>query len=44
MKKALQQLTKSERREHKNRPRMKMSGKSLRRPSKFSGMKLARSK
>ncbi|HEX5430276.1 MAG TPA: hypothetical protein VFX17_04355 [Patescibacteria group bacterium] len=36
--------TKAERRESKNRQRMKQHGASLKRPSKFSGLKLAKKK
>jgi hypothetical protein len=35
---------KSERREIKKRPRMKVSGASLKRPSAFSGLKVAKKK
>lgn len=36
--------TKAERREQKNRPRMKVSGASLRKPNKHAGLKLAKVK
>jgi hypothetical protein len=40
MKKKLELGLKAEKRELKKRPRMKMSGASLRRPSKYSGLKI----
>ena len=36
--------TKAERREKKNKPRMKVHGASLKRPQKHAGMKLANTK
>lgn len=44
MKKHLETGTKAEKRDLKNRPRMKIHGASLRKPSKFAGLKLIKSK
>jgi hypothetical protein len=44
MKIELDNLTKAERREKKKRPRMAVHGQSLKRPNKFAGMKLAKTK
>jgi hypothetical protein len=40
----LNHLTKAERRDAKKRQRMKVHGQSLKKPSKFSGLKLAKIK
>jgi len=44
MKDSPSNATKAERREQRKRPRMQVSGASLRKPSKYAGMKLAAKK
>jgi hypothetical protein len=44
MKDSLPHATRAERRELRKRPRMRVSGASLRKPNKFAGMKLAAKK
>jgi hypothetical protein len=44
MKSKIEHNLKAERREVKKRPRMKVSGASLKRPSKYAGLKIAKKK